>query len=54
MPEPLRIQQIRQFVITANTGSFRVRLGPFYARWREKAGSATWRLLETYAGEIGG
>jgi tripartite ATP-independent transporter DctP family solute receptor len=41
-------------VNTADTGSFRVRLGPFYARWREKAGSATWRLLETYAGEIGG
>jgi TRAP-type transport system periplasmic protein len=41
-------------VNTADTGSFRVRLGAFYARWREKAGPASWRLLETYAGEIGG
>lgn len=36
-------------VNTADAGSFRARLGPFYARWREKAGPATWRLLESYA-----
>src|SRR5947209_12161993 len=41
-------------VNTADTDSFRARLGDFYARWREKAGPATWRLLESYAGEIGG
>jgi tripartite ATP-independent transporter DctP family solute receptor len=41
-------------VNTAETDSFRVRLGGFYASWRQKAGSATWRLLESYAGEIGG
>lgn len=40
-------------VNTADTDSFRARLGPFYARWREKAGPVTWRLLESYAGEIG-
>jgi TRAP-type transport system periplasmic protein len=40
-------------VNTANTDSFRARLGEFYARWRQKAGPATWRLLESYAGEIG-
>jgi TRAP-type C4-dicarboxylate transport system substrate-binding protein len=40
-------------VNTTDTDSFRVRLGPFYARWRERAGPA-WRLLESYAGEIGG
>jgi TRAP-type transport system periplasmic protein len=39
-------------VNTADTDSFRAGLGPFYARWREKAGPAAWRLLETYAGEI--
>ncbi|MGH7047303.1 MAG: TRAP transporter substrate-binding protein [Stellaceae bacterium] len=39
-------------VNTADTGSFRARLGPFYARWREKAGAEAWRLLETYAGEL--
>jgi TRAP-type transport system periplasmic protein len=40
-------------VNTADTDSFRAKLGPFYARWRENAGSTTWRLLESYAGEIG-
>ena len=41
-------------VNTADTDSFGARLGSFYARWREKAGPSTWRLLEAYAGEIGG
>lgn len=40
-------------VNTADTDSFRAKLGGFYARWREKAGPHTWRLLESYAGEIG-
>lgn len=39
-------------VNTADTDSFRAKLGPFYARWREKAGPATWRLLESYAGGL--
>src|ERR1700741_3781303 len=39
---------------TADTESFRARLGGFYANWREKAGPATWRLLQSHAGEIGG
>jgi TRAP-type transport system periplasmic protein len=41
-------------VNTADTESFRARLAPFYARWRERAGPATWRILESYAGELGG
>ena len=41
-------------VNTADTDSFRAKLSGFYARWREKAGAATWHLLESYAGEIGG
>jgi len=40
-------------VNTADIDSFRAKLGSFYVRWREKAGAATWRLLESYAGEIG-
>ncbi len=40
-------------VNTSDTASFRARLGDFYARWREKAGPEMWRLLESYAGEIG-
>ncbi len=38
----------------ADVASFEAKLGPFYARWRERAGPAAWRLLETYAGAIGG
>jgi TRAP-type transport system periplasmic protein len=39
-------------VNSADTDSFRAGLGSFYANWREKAGLETWRLLETYAGEL--
>jgi tripartite ATP-independent transporter DctP family solute receptor len=39
-------------VNTADTDSFRAKLGPFYTRWREKAGPAAWQLLETYAGGL--
>ena len=41
-------------VNTADTASFRARLGEFYTSWRAKAGPKMWRLLETYAGPIGG
>ena len=40
-------------VNTADTESFRSKLGAFYARWSETAGPDTWRLLESYAGQIG-
>jgi tripartite ATP-independent transporter DctP family solute receptor len=36
-------------VNTADAESFRARLAEFYTRWRDKAGPATWRLLESYA-----
>src|SRR5215471_9862821 len=36
-------------VNTADTASFRAGMTPFYARWRERAGPTTWRLLESYA-----
>ena len=39
-------------VNTADTESFRSLLGPFYARWRERAGLDAWRLLEAHAGEL--
>jgi tripartite ATP-independent transporter DctP family solute receptor len=41
-------------VDTADTASFRAKLGPFYARRREQAGAAAWRLLEAYAGAVAG
>lgn len=48
MPEPLRIQQIRQFVITANTGSFRAAAtGTFRS---QAAVSAAMRDLERQVG----
>ena len=48
MPEPLRIQQIRQFVITANTGSFRAAAtGTFRS---QAAVSAAMRDLERQIG----
>jgi tripartite ATP-independent transporter DctP family solute receptor len=40
-------------VNTADTASFRERLGDFYKSWLAKAGPEKWRLLESYAGEIG-
>jgi TRAP-type transport system periplasmic protein len=40
-------------VNTADTASFQAKLGGFYTRWRERAGPTTWRVLESYAGEIG-
>jgi TRAP-type transport system periplasmic protein len=39
-------------VNTADTASFRSRLGDFYKDWRAKAGPEAWRHLESYAGEI--
>jgi TRAP-type transport system periplasmic protein len=39
-------------VNTADTASFRAKLGDFYRRWREKAGPEVWRLLESYADGI--
>jgi len=40
-------------VNTADTESFRAKLGDFYVSWRAKAGPEMWRLLESYAGSIG-
>jgi TRAP-type transport system periplasmic protein len=38
---------------TADTASFRSKLGNFYRSWRNKAGPELWRLLESYAGDMG-
>jgi tripartite ATP-independent transporter DctP family solute receptor len=37
----------------ADTSSFRARLGPFYARWKETVGQRAWSLLEAHAGKLG-
>lgn len=36
----------------ADKDSFRSRLGPFYASWKEKVGSKTWSLLEAHVGKL--
>jgi tripartite ATP-independent transporter DctP family solute receptor len=36
----------------AETGSFRARLGPFYAHWKETVGPRAWGLLEAHAGKL--
>jgi tripartite ATP-independent transporter DctP family solute receptor len=45
-------QQHGMTINTADPSSFRSRLGPFYANWRDKAGPAAWQLLETYTGKL--
>ena len=37
----------------ADTSSFRAKLGPFYARWKETLGQRTWSLLEAHVGKLG-
>jgi TRAP-type transport system periplasmic protein len=41
-------------VNTADTASFRSKLGDLYKDWRVKAGPEIWRVLESYAGPISG
>ena len=36
-----------------DTASFRRRLGPFYARWRQIFGASAWSLLEAQVGPLG-
>lgn len=36
----------------AETSSFRVRLGPYYARWKETIGRQAWSLLEAHVGTL--
>ena len=38
---------------TADTESFRRRLGDFYARWKTIFGAKAWGLLEAQAGKLG-
>jgi TRAP-type transport system periplasmic protein len=39
---------------TADTASFRTKLGDFYKSWRNKAGRELWRLLASYADGLDG
>lgn len=37
----------------AETGSFRARLVPYYARWKNTVGERAWSLLEAHVGKLG-
>ena len=47
-----QLARLGMSVNTTDALSFRARLGPFYARWRQKTGQAAWRLLEAYASDL--
>jgi len=36
----------------ADTASFRTKLGPFYAHWKQTVGQRAWSLLEAHAGKL--
>jgi tripartite ATP-independent transporter DctP family solute receptor len=36
----------------ADTSSFRARLSPYYARWKDSIGQQAWSLLETHVGKL--
>jgi hypothetical protein len=37
----------------ADTSSFRARLTPYYARWKDTVGQQAWTLLEGHVGKLG-
>ena len=49
----VRLLQRGMVLNEANTETFRAKLKPFYARWKEMIGSQCWALLERHAGRIG-
>jgi len=38
---------------SADTGTMRARLGPYYARWKKELGSTAWDMLEASVGKLG-
>ena len=47
-----RLMQQGMVFNEADTASFRARLGPFYAHWKETVGQRAWNLLEAHAGKL--
>ena len=47
-----RLTQQGMIFNEAETGSFRARLGPFYAHWKETVGQKAWDLLEAHTGKL--
>ncbi len=48
-----RLAQQGMIFNEAETGSFRARLGPYYARWKNTVGERAWSLLEAHVGKLG-
>jgi tripartite ATP-independent transporter DctP family solute receptor len=48
-----RLAQQGMIFNEAETGSFRARLGPYYARWKDTVGERAWSLLEAHVGKLG-
>jgi TRAP-type transport system periplasmic protein len=46
------LAQHGMIVNTADTDSFKARLGPFYARWRARFDPPAWRALERQATDL--
>jgi TRAP-type transport system periplasmic protein len=44
-----QLARLGMTVDAPDRASFRARLGGFYTQWRDRAGAAAWRLLETFA-----
>lgn len=38
---------------TADTATFKAKLGDFYARWQKEFGSTAWSIMEKYTGKLG-
>jgi tripartite ATP-independent transporter DctP family solute receptor len=47
-----RLTQRGMIFNDADVGSFRAKLGPFYARWKQSIGDRAWSLLEAHVGKL--
>ena len=49
---PVRLKRQGMIFNEAEASTFRNRLGPFYAHWKEIVGQRAWELLEKHAGKL--
>jgi TRAP-type transport system periplasmic protein len=47
-----RLTQLGMIFNDADVASFRAKLGPFYAQWKESIGDRAWSLLEAHVGKL--
>jgi tripartite ATP-independent transporter DctP family solute receptor len=51
LTDKLRRQGMQEF--TCDTNTFRAKLGPYYAKWKDTFGPTAWSVLEKYSGKLG-